>query len=96
MLVDLTETEIFAATTKFYVRLRRVTGRVVDVLYMVENQQYAKYLIDYAKSINDDELQHHVDNVSALMNMKSELIEMEQSKEPIPVRIESERILFLE
>jgi len=39
MILDSTDTDVFAAVTQFYVRLRRVTGRVVDVLYMVENQR---------------------------------------------------------
>lgn len=61
------DTEIFATVTQFYVRLRRVTGRVVDVMYMVENQEYAKHLIQYAKTIDDAELQRHIHSLNMLI-----------------------------
>lgn len=65
-------TEIFDIVTQFYVRLRRVTGRVVDVLYMVENREYARHLIKFALTVDDAELQRHVSQLNELINPEPE------------------------
>ncbi len=36
--------------------MRRVTGRVIDALYVVQNKDYAKYVIALALETDDDEL----------------------------------------
>jgi hypothetical protein len=48
--------EIFSISTQIYVRLRRVSGRVVDASYMVQNHDYAKYVIELAQESQDPEL----------------------------------------
>lgn len=48
--------DAFSAATLFYARLRRVTGRVVDVLYIVDNKEYARYVIEIAYKAGDTEL----------------------------------------
>ena len=91
MILDSTDTDIFAAVTQFYVRLRRVTGRVVDVLYMVENQEYAQNLIDYAKTIGDTELQSHVNHLTRSFNLVKVPVVVEQPEQvverPVPQRV---------
>lgn len=91
MILDSTDTDIFAAVTQFYVRLRRVTGRVVDVLYMVENQEYAQHLIDYAKTIDDTELQSHVNHLTRSFNLVKVPVVVEQPEQvverPVPQRV---------
>ncbi|KCY99079.1 hypothetical protein J831_2448, partial [Acinetobacter baumannii 25691_8] len=34
--------EAFTLATQIYVRMRRVTGRVIDAMYVVRNKDYAK------------------------------------------------------
>lgn len=91
MILDSTDTDIFAAVTQFYVRLRRVTGRVVDVLYMVENQEYAQHLIDYAKTIDDTELQSHVNHLTRSFNLVKVPVVVERPEQvverPVPQRV---------
>ena len=57
------EMELFAAATQLYVRLRRVNGRVIDIQYMMENLDYAKYVIKYAENIQDNELMRYLNRV---------------------------------
>ncbi len=42
--------------TSNLVRMRRVTGRVIDAMYVVRNKDYAKYVIALALEAEDDEL----------------------------------------
>lgn len=77
------DSEIFSLATQFYVRLRRVTGRVVDVLYMVENTEYAKYLLHLAESIEDNELQRYVSSLNALMAPNISQVTIQQDEEPL-------------
>ena len=41
--------EAFAIATQMYVRLRRVSSRVIDVMYLVNNKEYAKHIRLLAK-----------------------------------------------
>lgn len=77
------DADFFALATQFYVRLRRVTGRVVDVLYMVENTEYAKYLLNLAESIEDNELQRYVSSLNALMTPNTDQVPIQQYEEPV-------------
>lgn len=47
--------EAFTLATQIYVRMRRVTGRVIDAMYVVQNKDYAKYVIALALEAEDDE-----------------------------------------
>ena len=47
----------FSTATLLYARLRRVTSRVIDVMYLTENNDYAHYVIELAMATNDSELQ---------------------------------------
>ena len=40
--------EIFSVATLIYTRLRRVSGRVIDVMYLVENSDYARAVLQLA------------------------------------------------
>lgn len=56
-------------------RLRRVTGRVIDVMYMVENKIYAKYVIAMSLATEDPELNRHALRLQHLID----------KEEPVPV-----------
>ena len=51
--------DMFAIATFILARLRRVTGRVIDVMYLIENKQYAYYVVDLLLNISDTELKQH-------------------------------------
>ena len=40
------DSEAFSIGALVLARLRRTSGRVIDVMYMVENKDYAQYVID--------------------------------------------------
>lgn len=54
---NLSDTELFTLASQFYVRLRRITGRVVDAVYIVQNEAYAREIIQLARTARDMELQ---------------------------------------
>lgn len=58
--------EAFTLATQIYVRMRRVTGRVIDARYVVQNQDYAKYIIALALEAEDDELKRCVERLMVL------------------------------
>lgn len=56
-LVDETlNAEFFSLATQLYVRLRRHTGRVIDTVYMAQNEQYAREILTLAATQVDAEL----------------------------------------
>lgn len=61
--------DTFSVATLFYARLRRVTGRVVDVMYLVENKEYAHYTIEIAMKANDAELDRLVHRLYSLLDL---------------------------
>jgi hypothetical protein len=65
-MVDESHTAFFAISTQIYVRLRRVTGRVVDALYMVQNADYAQYVLALAKDSQDPELLKYIERLYAI------------------------------
>lgn len=81
LITGLVEKELFAAATQFYVRLRRVNGRVIDVQYMIENREYAEYVLQYAEKIIDSELERHLNRLKELFLSSSKI------SDPIPVAV---------
>jgi len=67
-----TNTELFAIATQMYVRLRRVTGRVVDAMYLAENQQYAQYVMELALASKDAELERYAERLRSLIHVEVE------------------------
>ena len=68
----LVNAEAFTIATQMYVRLRRVCGRVIDVMYLVNNQEYAKHVLDIALDTQDPELQRFVARLSPLIALYHE------------------------
>lgn len=53
---NLENNEIFSVATLLYTRLRRITGRVVDVAYLMEHADYALHVCDLAFAAGDEQL----------------------------------------
>lgn len=68
--------EAFSIATLIYARLRRITGRLIDVMYVVESRVYAQYVVDLALATNDADLLRHSMRLDAL-------IEHENSMNPL-------------
>lgn len=76
--------EAFTLATQIYVRMRRVTGRVIDAMYVVQNKDYAKYVIALALEAEDDELKRCVERLMILTDSISE-----QSQKEMTVSIQT-------
>lgn len=59
--------DAFSVATLIYARLRRVAGRVIDVMYLVHNKDYAQYVVGLAQAENDAELDRHAARLDALI-----------------------------
>lgn len=63
--------ELFALASQLYVRVRRSTGRIVDAVYMVQNEAYAREILKLANSVPDVELLSLVTRYENLLNLAS-------------------------
>lgn len=70
--------DAFSVATQIYVRMRRVTGRVIDALYVVQNKDYAKYVIGLVLESDDDELKRCVERLKSLVDTIPELSQKEK------------------
>lgn len=77
----ITNADAFSVATQIYVRMRRVTGRVIDAMYVIQNKDYAKYVITVALETEDDELKRCVERLRALVDALPE----PSQKETLPV-----------
>ena len=67
---DLTaNNEVFSVATLIYTRLRRVSGRVIDVMYLVENPNYARDVLQLALATQDDELRRYVVRLNRMLGV---------------------------
>lgn len=76
--------EAFTLATQIYVRMRRVMGRVIDAMYVVQNKDYAKYVIALALEAEDDELKRCVERLMVLTDSIPE-----QSQKEMTVSIQT-------
>lgn len=68
----LAHTESFSIATQIYVRLRRVSGRVIDAMYLAENPEYVRYVTDLALATGDPELAQHVTRLGVVMGLNKQ------------------------
>lgn len=62
-----TQEEKFAIATHFYVRLRRHLNRVVDAVWMAQNDDYAREILRLARGHGHEELRELADRYEALL-----------------------------
>ncbi|ETR95583.1 hypothetical protein [Acinetobacter lactucae] len=79
--------DAFSVATQIYVRMRRVTGRVIDAMYVVQNKDYAKYVITLALETEDDELKRCVERLKSLVDT---IPEPSQKEEIAVVKVNEE------
>ncbi|ESK56497.1 hypothetical protein [Acinetobacter tjernbergiae] len=73
--------EAFAIATQMYVRLRRVSGRVIDVMYLVHDKDYARYVVEFALETKDVELERYAARLSSVIDLYPEpSLVLEESK----------------
>ena len=69
--------EAFSIATLILTRLRRVSGRVIDVMYLVENKTYAQYVIELSVSVQDMELKRYALRLQHLLDEEEPEIPVE-------------------
>ncbi len=66
----LAHADAFSIGALILTRLRRVTGRVIDVMYLVDNKSYAQYVIDISLATEDSELNRHALRLQHLLDQE--------------------------
>lgn len=59
--------QLSSLATHLYVRLRRDGGRVIDVIWLMRNQEYAREILKLARSIGEPELDKLGEKIEELM-----------------------------
>ena len=78
--------EAFSVATLLYTRLRRVICRVIDVMYLIDNKDYAKYILGLAVETGDTELKKYADRLNILLELNPPLVEVNVA--PVTEQIE--------
>lgn len=60
----------FTVATRLYNRFRRVSGRVIDVRYLIENKQYAEYVVEQTIVSDDLELKEISEQLLKLIHLE--------------------------
>lgn len=71
--------DAFSIGTLMYARMRRVAGRMIDVMYLVENKAYAGYIIQHAALLQDEELDRLITRLQALIFKESQIYQQDQN-----------------
>ena len=82
--------DAFSIATLLYARLRRVSGRVIDVMYLVENPSYARQMAELALSTEDAELIRLVSRLDSVMDVFNYEETVEKPKQGDTTRYELE------
>ncbi|WP_411686247.1 hypothetical protein [Acinetobacter pseudolwoffii] len=64
--------EIFSIATLLYSRLRKVSSRVIDVTYMMQDHSYAHHVITIALETRDEQLAQYVERLRVAMDLPDE------------------------
>ena len=73
--------QVFSIATLIYARLRRVSGRLIDALYLAESPVYARYVIQLAEATQDVELSRLCARLRSAINLDEDVVEVEQVEE---------------
>lgn len=82
----MTQAERFSLATHLYVRLRRSSGRVVDAVWMAQNDEYAHEILRLAANDPDPETQNLVQRFQALLGGRP-LPSRKPAPAPAPARV---------
>ena len=63
----MSETEMLGISTHLYVRLRKCANRVIDVVWMQRNPEYAREILQVARTVRDPEIQSLADRLEELI-----------------------------
>lgn len=58
--------QLTSLATHLYVKLRRDTGRVIDVIWFMRNEEYAREILKIARGVHDAELEKLIERIETL------------------------------
>ena len=61
--------DAFSVATLIYARLRRVSGRVIDAIYLAENLDNARHVIQLAEQTQDPDLNHLIQRLKMVLEI---------------------------
>ncbi|WP_180088128.1 MULTISPECIES: hypothetical protein [unclassified Acinetobacter] len=90
------QSNAFSIATLIYARLRRVSGRVIDALYVVENVEYARFVSNLALATADPELSRLVARLYSELNLHEAAVSEAEELTDSSVQPETAEILMSE
>lgn len=63
---------IFSIATLLYARLRKVSSRVIDVTYLIQDRRYAQHIMSIALETKDDDLAKYVEKLRIALGFPHE------------------------
>ncbi|WP_180076973.1 hypothetical protein [Acinetobacter sp. YH12251] len=90
------QSNAFSIATLIYARLRRVSGRVIDALYVVENAEYARFVSNLALETADPELSRLVARLYSELNLHEVAVSVPEESMVNSVSHETAEILMSE
>lgn len=77
--------ELLKLASQLYVKLRRHPGRVIDAVYMVQNEQYAREILILALQQNDLEINELASRIQGLLSGQPHAIPVLKAPVSTPV-----------
>ncbi|HZV97557.1 MAG TPA: hypothetical protein VFF74_01070 [Methylophilaceae bacterium] len=90
----MSESEKTAIAAHLYVTLRRKLNRVIDVEWLVKNEEYARAVIGMARQNGLEELAHYADRMEELIFGKSIPVRHAEPAPVVPIRVVAEELTF--
>lgn len=81
--------EVFSLASQLYVRMRR-SGRVVDAVYMAQNNEYAREILRIAARETDMEIHDIIGRFEALLGREEQKAQVLKPVEPPPAPVMEE------
>lgn len=73
----------FSIATLVYARLRRVKGRVINAIFLSQNEDYARHVIGLALLTNDDELKRLVLTLESMLSETSSVFVLKSKAQKV-------------
>ncbi len=83
--------DIFSLATMLYMRLRKVNSRVIDVMYLMQDRNYADHVLQIALETKDAELQGYVERLAIALDLPYIVQQPVAKKAPAPTPVAAQK-----
>lgn len=77
--------QLTSLATHLYVKLRRDTGRVIDVIWFMRNDEYAREILKIARGVRDAELDKLIERIEIILHGGGKASHGTPAPSPVPV-----------